>query len=141
MPARITLPCFWRGHAEGGVILCRQAETGAWLSAVLTSANLISIFVLQKLAAVLAEKEQMKASQGALLRQVSVPAAMSSLLSCMYLHSVGSAMLIHDCRSCLDMTLHVLDSQSLRLPVSKLKSFPDASTILKGADSLLLHDE
>lgn len=49
---------------------CRLAETGAWLSAVLTSANLISIFVLQKLGAVLAEKEQMKASQGALLRQV-----------------------------------------------------------------------
>jgi hypothetical protein len=48
----------------------RLAETGAWLSAVLTSANLISIFVLQKLAAVLADKEQMKASQGALLRQV-----------------------------------------------------------------------
>ena len=51
-------------------MLYRLAETGAWLSAVLTSANLISIFVLQKLAAVLADKEQMKASQGALLRQV-----------------------------------------------------------------------
>ena len=37
---------------------------------MLTTANLFSIFVLQKLAAVLAEKEQMKASQGALLRQV-----------------------------------------------------------------------
>ena len=51
---------------------CRLAETGAWLSAVLTSANLISIFVLQKLGAVLADKEQMKASQGALMRQVSL---------------------------------------------------------------------
>ena len=38
---------------------------------MLTTANLFSIFVLQKLAAVLAEKEQMKASQGALLRQVT----------------------------------------------------------------------
>ena len=39
---------------------------------MLTTANLFSIFVLQKLAAVLAEKEQMKASQGALLRQVII---------------------------------------------------------------------
>ena len=61
------------GHMNirrGVSLHCRLAETGAWLSAVLTSANLISIFVLQKLGAVLADKEQMKASQGALLRQV-----------------------------------------------------------------------
>ena len=49
---------------------CRHSETSAWLSAVLTSANLLLIFVLQKLASVLSDREQMRVSQGALLKQV-----------------------------------------------------------------------
>lgn len=49
---------------------CRHSETSAWLSAVLTSANLLLVFVLQKLASVLSDREQMRVSQGALLKQV-----------------------------------------------------------------------
>ncbi len=37
---------------------------------MLTSANLLLIFVLQKLASVLSDREQMRVSQGALLKQV-----------------------------------------------------------------------
>lgn len=40
------------------------------MSAVLTSANLLLVFVLQKLASVLSDREQMRVSQGALLKQV-----------------------------------------------------------------------
>lgn len=48
----------------------RHSETSAWLSAVLTSANLLLMFILQKLASGLSELEQMRVSQGALLKQV-----------------------------------------------------------------------
>lgn len=48
----------------------RHSGTSAWLSAVLTSANLLLVFVLQKLASVLSDREQMRVSQGALLKQV-----------------------------------------------------------------------
>lgn len=39
---------------------------------MLTGANLLLLFVLQKLASVLSDREQMRVSQGALLKQVCV---------------------------------------------------------------------
>ena len=46
----------------------------AWLSLVLTTADLLLIFILQKLAMVLSDREQMRVSQGALLKQVQITA-------------------------------------------------------------------
>ena len=53
----------------------------AWLSLVLTTADLLLIFVLQKLGAVLSDREQMKVSQGALLKQV-IAALVQSVCIC-----------------------------------------------------------
>lgn len=60
------------GHDGSGDALAarRNSEVSAWLSLVLTTADLLLIFVLQKLAAVLSDREQMRVSQGALLKQV-----------------------------------------------------------------------
>ena len=50
--------------------MLRQDELAALLSAVLTGTTLLMLFVLRKLGGVLAERENMKLNQGALLKQV-----------------------------------------------------------------------
>jgi hypothetical protein len=64
-----TVLCFMQGLTLV-TLACRHSEVSAWLSLVLTTADLLLIFVLQKLAAVLSDREQMRVSQGALLKQV-----------------------------------------------------------------------
>ena len=58
----------------------RHSEVSAWLSLVLTTADLLLIFVLQKLATVLSDREQMRVSQGALLKQVPILAVRAKAL-------------------------------------------------------------
>ena len=77
---------------------CRHSEVSAWLSLVLTTADLLLIFVLQKLAAVLSDREQMKVSQGALLKQVEAAChlACQSWYTPMHMHVQQGA---HACRT------------------------------------------
>lgn len=67
--------------SENRLLLCREAEANAYLSLTLTLASMLLLFVTRKLALTLSEREQLRVSQGAVLKQVS-PALPSPFLLC-----------------------------------------------------------